>query len=156
MKAERPGKTGSDSLARVARETFFWALVTLLTGYWVLNKSFAYLGFGQLYVSELVLLLGAACLLLTGRYRRLSWHQSDWPLIALVLLFAVWGAARTVPFLEQYGINALRDAVLWGYGAYCILILLLFEKAQVKRFIRILLSLAKGFPILLCAAFIAY
>jgi hypothetical protein len=32
----------------------------------------------------------------------------------------LFGAARTIPFFSEYGILALRDAVLWGYGLFSI------------------------------------
>jgi len=28
----------------------------------------------------------------------------------------IWGATRTIPFIENYGIDALRDSVIWAWG----------------------------------------
>src|SRR5262249_45580774 len=37
------------------------------------------------------------------------------------LLFAAWGFLRTYPYLSVYKADALRDAVMWGYGAFALL-----------------------------------
>jgi hypothetical protein len=39
-----------------------------------------------------------------------------------IILFMAWGALRTIPYLGTYGIDALRDGVIWGYGAFAILV----------------------------------
>ena len=48
-------------------------------------------------------------------------RQTTEPLL-LLLLFMIWGAIRTIPFLDTYGVDALRDAVLWGYGLFALIV----------------------------------
>jgi O-antigen ligase len=86
----------------------------LLLGYAILGKFFAYLGYGSLYVGEIVLLAGILSFLVTKG--RLGLLKSP-AMIALFLLMC-WGTLRTVPFVEDYGLLALRDAAIWGYGLF--------------------------------------
>lgn len=94
------------------------ALGMLLLGYAFFGKSFAYLGVAPLYVGELVLALGLLTLLVSGglydAFR--SW------ILWLYLAFAIWGAARTIPYIGTYRIDALRDAVVWGYGLFAVFV----------------------------------
>ncbi|HKK22367.1 MAG TPA: hypothetical protein VJ947_01670, partial [Pseudohaliea sp.] len=138
------------------REVFFLALATLLAGYWALNKPFAYLGVGAFYVSELVLLIGVGCLLLVAREDPRSLRRLTSPLSLALLAFAAWGAARTLPFLGAYGINALRDAVLWGYAAFALLVLLLLDGSHAGRLARLFRQLGAFLPAFFVAAFAAY
>src|SRR4029077_2214984 len=39
-----------------------------------------------------------------------------------IILFMMWGALRTIPYIGTYGVDALRDGVIWGYGALAILV----------------------------------
>src|SRR5690606_14509769 len=50
------------------------------------------------------------------------------PTIALLLLFMIWGTARTIPFVEIYGINALRDSVVWAWGTIALVVALLVAR----------------------------
>jgi hypothetical protein len=93
---------------------FLGALLLLLIGYAFFDKAFAYIGLYPVYVSELVLVLALLNLISQHRHLRLTWLH--WLLAAFMLM----GAARTVPYLEQYGLDALRDGVIWGYGFFAI------------------------------------
>ena len=33
-----------------------------------------------------------------------------------------WGALRTIPYLEKYGVDALHDAAVWIWGLFAIVI----------------------------------
>ncbi|TMD61170.1 MAG: O-antigen ligase family protein [Chloroflexi bacterium] len=92
---------------------FLAALSVLLAGYGFFGRSFAYLGIAPIYVGELVLGLGV---LATIRLARRTWHGLE----LLVIVFMLWGAARTLPYISTYGIDALRDGVLWGYGGFAL------------------------------------
>jgi hypothetical protein len=89
------------------------ALMAILFGYALLGKGFAYL-----FLGELILIIGVCVFLLS---RRITLLVSD-PTIFLWGLFAAWGACRTIPFISRYRFDALRDAVLWGYGTFALLI----------------------------------
>ena len=97
---------------------FFGALYFLLLGYAFLGRGFAYIGFYPIYVGEVVLMLGLLALLLTGSIMRIL----RLPLFWLLILYVVWGAVRTAPFIRVYGVIALRDAVIWGYSCFAIFV----------------------------------
>jgi O-Antigen ligase len=118
--SERP----LQALPRVgaARSTLadeFLAFFTLvLGGYAIGSKGFAYLGIAPIYIGELSLLFGVIALWYTHSIR----HLLREPLIRLLIVFMLFGAVRTIPYLPTYRLDALRDGVLWGYGLFAIVI----------------------------------
>ena len=90
-----------------------------LLGYAVLGKAFAYLGYHPLYIGEVLLATG---LIHLAFHKGLPIFQSS--LSILLFLLMLWGATCTVPYIQRYGILALRDAVIWGYGLFAFLIAL--------------------------------
>jgi len=108
---------GSNRLRSFPRPDFLTLHCLLLLGYAVLGKLFAYIGFGGLYIGEIVLGIGVCGFLLSPSRWRILRNPHLWPLLALML----WGAIRTIPYVEAYGKNALRDAAVWGYGTFAIL-----------------------------------
>lgn len=92
------------------------ALGTLLLGYALFDKGFAYLRLGPAYIGDAALGFGLLCLFASG-IGSLTRLPLVWPL----LLFMGWGALRTLPCLDAYGAEALRDAVIWGYAAFALL-----------------------------------
>ena len=114
---------------------FLVALSILLAGYMFMGRGFAHLGRPPLYIGEVVLLFGliaTAVAFFMGRVRAR-------PLLVvwLVLGFMVLGLVRTVPYLGVYGVDALRDAVLWGYALFALMILVLADRAVVLRALRL-------------------
>ena len=99
------------------------ALGICLLGYAFLGKGFAYLGAPPLYVGELSLLLCLTATLTGVRLRVLGRS----PVVYLLGLYMLLGLAATLPQISVYGLDSLRDAVLWGYGlfAVCVAALLL-------------------------------
>lgn len=97
---------------------FIGLLLVLLMGYDLIGRGFAYLGVPPLFPGELVLSIGVVAIA-TGGGLTLVWRS---PVVWAYLVFAAWCAARTVPFLGVYDIDALRDSVIWTYGAYAILV----------------------------------
>ena len=114
-------------------DAFLAALAVLLLGYATLGRGFASLGVGPLYVGEMTLLLGLGFLLATRRTVLLRTIKLLWP----VLPFMAWGALRTLPFVGTYGIDALRDAVLWGYALFAFAIAAAAVEVP-RRFARLL------------------
>jgi hypothetical protein len=95
------------------------ALLSLtLLGYALFGKGFAYLGVPPLFIGEIVLFLGVVLFVLVGRWRGLLEVPAVWPL----LLLLAWGLLRTWPDLSVYGKDALRDAVIWGYSAFALVV----------------------------------
>jgi hypothetical protein len=101
---------------RALPELFVSALMFVLMGYAFLGRSFAYLGLPPVYVGELALALGIAACLVSGSWSGVLRSPATWA----IGLLGVCGAAATVPFISTYGLDALRDASLWGYGAFAI------------------------------------
>jgi hypothetical protein len=97
---------------------FLGCLAGLLTGYALLGRGFSYLGTGRLFVGEAVLFLGLLSVLVSGTALRWRRNRLLWVLVG----FAAWGAVRTVPFLQEFGWLALRDAAVWGYAGFALLV----------------------------------
>ncbi len=97
-------------------QLFLVLLAVALAGYAFLGRGIAYLGASPIYMGEMVLALGLVALLFNLPRLRLGLVQ------VVLLLFMAWGAARTIPYISVYGVDALRDGVLWGYGAFAIVI----------------------------------
>jgi hypothetical protein len=100
------------------RSTWMAFLCLTLLGYALFGKGFAYLGFPPVFVGEAVLLCGAISFLIYGKWRGLF----DVPAAWFLLLLVGWGIFRTVPDVSRYGANALRDAAVWGYSAFAIMV----------------------------------
>jgi len=101
------------------------ALLFALFGYALLGKGFAYLFFG-----ELILVAGFFIFL---KSQRVMLIFSD-SVLLLWAIFAFWGFCRTLPFFHKYGFDAVRDAVLWGYGSFALLIVCFVNSSsQISR-----------------------
>ena len=101
------------------------ALMFVLFGYALLDKGFAYL-----FLGEFVLLVGATIFLMS---RRIMLVFSD-PVLFLWGLFAFWGICRTVPYLSTYRFDAIRDAVIWAYGMFALLVVAFVNRSsQISR-----------------------
>ncbi len=89
-----------------------------LFGYTFLGKGYAYFGVSPIFIGELLLLFGVLAALLGGGFMPALRSPISW----LVIAWALWGLVCTVPYLGVYGLDALRDATIWGYGAFAILV----------------------------------
>jgi len=87
-------------------------------GYAFLGRGFAYLGVPPIYIGEIALGFGLLATTVSGIIR-LGFRA---PLVWLLVIFDLWGAGRTIPYLQTYGTDALRDAVIWSYSIFSILI----------------------------------
>ena len=47
------------------------------------------------------------------------------------------GVVDTVPYVGTYGRDALRDAVLWGYGLFALMVYALADRALIERVVRL-------------------
>ncbi len=91
---------------------------TILLGYSLLGRGFAYIGIGHVYIGEVCLGLGMIWL---AGFRQWPTLLRSAPVLAIFAM-QIWGAVCTIPYLQQYGFDALRDAMLWGYSWYAILV----------------------------------
>lgn len=101
---------------------YFMLLAAVLCGYVFIGKGFAYQGLAPLFVGEITLLLGALVLLQSGLLFRTLGTAAAWFLALLI----AWVTIRTVPYLGIYGMDAPRDAVIVGYGAFAFIVIALF------------------------------
>ena len=116
--AAAPTRAGGSAVARVGA-AFLACLGVILYGYALSGRGFASLGVPPLYVGELALLVGVAFWMVAPASVWSGTLRRAWP----VVLFMAWGACRTVPYLGVHGVDALRDAVLWGYGLFALTVL---------------------------------
>ncbi|MEP7081434.1 MAG: hypothetical protein ABI841_00505 [Chloroflexota bacterium] len=105
---------------------FFVALAILLAGYMFLGRGFAHLGMPPIYVGEVVLLIGLIATAIAWVRLRLRPRLSL--VVWLLIGFMVLGLARTLPYVGMYGVDALRDAVLWGYVVFALIIYVLADR----------------------------
>jgi hypothetical protein len=93
---------------------FLMLLGILLVGYAFFGRGFAHLGISPIYVGEIVLVAAILVVAVSLPRARVS------PLHVILIAFMFLGVLRTVPYFAEFGIDSLRDAVLWGYGIFAI------------------------------------
>ena len=94
----------------------FFCLV--LGGYAFLGRGFASVGVAPLYLGEVALGLGICLALASGGWVSIF---ATGPSVLLAALFA-WTAVRAVPGIMAFGVLALRDAVIVGYGLFAMIV----------------------------------
>lgn len=109
--------------ARPARRTglaerYLLFLGCVLMGYALDGRGFAYLGVPPLFIGEIALLLGIGVLLRAGAWRRL-WEA---PPIIVLSAFFLLGIGQTAANYSEYGMDALRDAAVFYYGAFAVIV----------------------------------
>lgn len=97
---------------------YLFAFALLLLGYACIGRSFAELGFRTIFVGEVFLFWGLLVLLLTREWGGV-FRAAPMKWLAFFLL---WGLLNTVPYIGAYKLNALRDAVIWGYGIFALIV----------------------------------
>jgi O-antigen ligase len=105
------------------RTRWLGAVAVLLFGYAAFGRSFAYVGISPVYIGDVILLLGVMLSFLpsflvpsgiTTAFRsRVTWFLAA---------FCLWGALRTLPYIGEYKLDALRDAAIWGYAGFAVLV----------------------------------
>jgi hypothetical protein len=113
---------------------FVVSLAVILAGYMAMSRGFAHLGVGPIYLGEIVLAVG----LVATAYAvvRLGLRPFRSVTVGLVVLFMAWGLIRTIPYISVYGLDALRDGVLWGYAFFALMIYLLADRAWIRGAVR--------------------
>ena len=125
IRAARSGRAG---------DAYLVLLSGVLLGYAMLGKGFAYLGLPPLYIGEIALLSG---LVIFWRTRCLSCVLTTLPAL-LVAATMAWVLLRTLPFVGDYGFDALRDSVVVVYGgfAFILIALLLEDHRRINAIVR--------------------
>lgn len=129
------GRQESSPQAQLVARTFLVALGILLAGYMFLGRGFAHIGIGPIYIGDGVLVLGVAAaafvMIRAGVRAPITW------IVGLLIAFAALGAVRTLPYIGTYGLNALRDGVLWGYAGFALIVYLLVDREVLQRALRL-------------------
>ncbi len=138
---------------RPVAERYMLILSVALLGYALMGRGFAYLGIAPLYVGEMCLIYGMFLVLQTRGWVR----TTEIPQLLLLVPLVMWGMMRLLPYVGEYGVDAIRDAVVWGYAAFaviaaCLIVanphLLSYLCNWYVRFYKIFLI---GVPIAMCA-----
>jgi hypothetical protein len=111
-------ETAPDRSAPVRLGIWLSLLCLTLFGYALAGKGVAYIGVPPLFIGEAILGLGLLGFLVHGRWLDVLRSPCFWLLLAL----AAWGFLQTYPYMHAYGSDALRDAAIWGYGAFALLV----------------------------------
>jgi hypothetical protein len=123
---------GASSRQRLGDRYFKWLCFVLL-GYALGGRGFAYWGVNPLFIGEITLLIGCVVLLGLGVVSKVLTLRALVPL----LCFMTWGALCTIPYIDKYQKDAIRDAVVWGYGTYAFIVagLLIQDPRRVQRLV---------------------
>lgn len=90
-----------------------------LLGYALLGKGFAYFGTQPIFIGDVVFVIGAFILLRSGCLVATFASLPSFLLAATML----WVVVRTLPFIGDYGVDALRDSVIIIYGGFAFIVL---------------------------------
>ena len=100
------------------RRTWISLLAVVLAGYAIINKGFAYIGVPPLFIGEIMLFGGVVILL---------YYNTWWRLLAFLPVLAILGLmlcglTSTLPYIQEYKIDALKDGVIWAYAIFALCI----------------------------------
>ncbi|MGI9667926.1 MAG: O-antigen ligase family protein, partial [Acidimicrobiia bacterium] len=111
------------------------ALIMSLLGYVFFDRGFAWIHIPGLpvFIGEVVLLLGAVAVFSQPSELLAALRRS--PALKLLGLFMGWGFTLLVFLGIGYGLDAVRDSVLWYYGAVAVftLFLLISDPQRIRR-----------------------
>src|SRR5688572_18795410 len=93
-------------------------LAISLLGYALVGRGYAYAGYPPIFISEVLLAVGLTAFLMTAGWLRVMRMPPAVAALPLVLL----GFFRLLPGLPQYGLEAARDAVVWAYAAFALVV----------------------------------
>ena len=99
-------------------DRYLTALSVCLLGYALFGRAFAYLGVPPLFIGEAMLALGLGAVALARPPRRVVVS----PAMGVAVVFLLWVAVRTVPYVSGYGTDALRDAMVAGYALFAFVV----------------------------------
>ena len=121
---------------------YFMALGGLLAGYAIGGKVFAYISIGPVYIGDVILAFGIIAFLIS---RCAVASLATLPSLLLGVLMG-WAIIRVLPYLGEFGIDALRDSVVVLYGGFAFIVTaLLLERperlALIIRFLRVVGSI---------------
>jgi hypothetical protein len=140
-----------DPARRKFADRWLLLLALVLMGYALGGKGFAYFGIPPLFVGEATLAVGLLAWLNTR-----GWHRVFRERTAMVVLpLAIWGAFRLVQCVPEYKFDAIRDAVIWGYALFALVVATLII-AEPRRLPRLIEYYRKFIPVFLICILIAF
>src|SRR6476646_1834859 len=95
-------------------DSYLVTLGALLAGYAIFGRGFAYIGVPPVYVGEVVFVMGIIAFL---KSKCAAASLATLPSLLLAILIG-WVAIRTLPYLAEFGADALRDSAIIGYGGF--------------------------------------
>lgn len=117
-----------------ARHASLTVIGLLLVGYVLGNKGFAHLGWPPVYVGEIALAVSFLFFLFGLDLRRL---RLSWPLTVLGG-FVGWCFLQTLPYIDEFGFDALRDSAIYGYSIFAMMICLSMRRSEtIERFLEV-------------------
>ena len=113
---------------------YLLALAGALLGYALLGKGFAYLGAQPIFIGEMIFVAGFITLLWSGCTVATLASLPGF-LLATAML---WVLVRTLPFIGDYGSEALRDSIIIIYGGFTFIVvgLLLDDERRLDTIVR--------------------
>jgi O-Antigen ligase len=112
----------------------------VLVGYSLMGRGFSYIGVPPLFIGEISLVFGFVSILLNQSVR--YFIKTAFPTVLkllpakLLVLFMAWGLICTIPHVPRYGIDSIRDAAIWYYGFYALIISILIA-ARPERLLNV-------------------
>ncbi|MCJ8281058.1 MAG: O-antigen ligase domain-containing protein, partial [Rivularia sp. ALOHA_DT_140] len=104
----------------------------VLLGYALCGRGFSYWGISPLFIGEITLAFGLVTLSINKSFPKLLKLPQTW----LLMIFMLWCCINTIPYFPKYGLFAIRDAALWYYCFFAIIIgTLLVSKPRRFQFI---------------------
>jgi hypothetical protein len=129
-------------------------LALCLAGYALAGRGFAYLGIAPLFIGEICLILGLLTFLVTRGWTpvlRVGAAMAVFPLaiLGVIGLAKGWG---------DYRLEAVRDAVVWGYAGFALVVagLIVTNPIRLPRLFEYYRTFTKIFLIGIPIVFIAY
>ncbi|MBV6623405.1 MAG: O-antigen ligase family protein [Rivularia sp. (in: Bacteria)] len=90
----------------------------VLLGYALCGRGFSYWGVAPLFIGEITLAFGLVTLSINKSFPKLLKLPQTWFLI----IFMLWCCINTVPYFPIYGLFAIRDAALWYYCFFALIV----------------------------------
>jgi len=105
-----------------------------LLGYALLGKGFAYFGSQPVFIGDMIFVAGFFTLLWSGCIIATLASLPSFLLAATML----WTLVRTLPYIGNYGSEALRDSVIIIYGGFAFIVvgLLLDDERRLQTILR--------------------
>ena len=129
-------------------------LAVSLLGYALIGRGYAYAGYPPIFISEVLLAVGLTAFLMTAGWLRVMRMPPAIAALPLVLL----GFFRLLPCLPEYGLEAARDAVVWAYASFALIVasLIIAEPDRLKTLLERYRVFAKIFLLGIPIAFFIY